>query len=385
MTRTTAARRPAIAAGRARCRSSSCAPSAEAAIPLAEERASNDDVLRQIEHELDLREAAPAGDGLDSRYEAERPQGGPSWQTPAVTSRNSTSKAGSELKPSGHGCKECLESGGEWVHLRLCMSCGHVGRLRLFAQQARDQSFPPLAPPGRQSVPSGRGLGHTACRRSDDSRRRRPSGTNPRRATIPPRKRRTREAPGLAKAERLHGASRSSTSATRNRRHRGHAPGSATLAPRVRRLGATVPRSPGSASGWLRWAAPLHQPRTLERISRRALRGGLEAHAPACSTRLRCWHPLLRRCPLLRRAEQFCTRPSKGVARIVGIADTPSSTDDSGNSARRRAGTARPGRGAGSVEVADASSEGLVEHAVWCPSSASTERPSGRSALVELM
>jgi uncharacterized UBP type Zn finger protein len=29
--------------------------------------------------------------------------------------------------PSGHGCKECLETGDEWVHLRLCMSCGHVG------------------------------------------------------------------------------------------------------------------------------------------------------------------------------------------------------------------------------------------------------------------
>jgi uncharacterized UBP type Zn finger protein len=31
------------------------------------------------------------------------------------------------VKPSGHGCQECLEAGGEWVHLRLCMSCGHVG------------------------------------------------------------------------------------------------------------------------------------------------------------------------------------------------------------------------------------------------------------------
>ncbi|HEX9576853.1 MAG TPA: UBP-type zinc finger domain-containing protein [Myxococcales bacterium] len=31
------------------------------------------------------------------------------------------------VKPSGHGCKECLEIGDEWVHLRLCMSCGHVG------------------------------------------------------------------------------------------------------------------------------------------------------------------------------------------------------------------------------------------------------------------
>jgi len=31
------------------------------------------------------------------------------------------------VKPSGRGCKECLDSGDEWVHLRLCMTCGHVG------------------------------------------------------------------------------------------------------------------------------------------------------------------------------------------------------------------------------------------------------------------
>ncbi|HEY5447285.1 MAG TPA: UBP-type zinc finger domain-containing protein [Polyangia bacterium] len=31
------------------------------------------------------------------------------------------------VKPSGHGCVECLRSGGVWVHLRLCMTCGHVG------------------------------------------------------------------------------------------------------------------------------------------------------------------------------------------------------------------------------------------------------------------
>ncbi len=33
----------------------------------------------------------------------------------------------SAVHPSGHGCKECLETGSEWVHLRLCMTCGHVG------------------------------------------------------------------------------------------------------------------------------------------------------------------------------------------------------------------------------------------------------------------
>jgi uncharacterized UBP type Zn finger protein len=25
------------------------------------------------------------------------------------------------------GCEECLAIGQEWVHLRLCLSCGHVG------------------------------------------------------------------------------------------------------------------------------------------------------------------------------------------------------------------------------------------------------------------
>jgi hypothetical protein len=32
-----------------------------------------------------------------------------------------------EVEPSGPGCVECLASGGHWVHLRLCMMCGHVG------------------------------------------------------------------------------------------------------------------------------------------------------------------------------------------------------------------------------------------------------------------
>ena len=25
------------------------------------------------------------------------------------------------------GCEECLKMGSNWVHLRLCLSCGHVG------------------------------------------------------------------------------------------------------------------------------------------------------------------------------------------------------------------------------------------------------------------
>jgi uncharacterized UBP type Zn finger protein len=29
--------------------------------------------------------------------------------------------------PRAQGCEECLASGGWWVHLRLCLTCGHVG------------------------------------------------------------------------------------------------------------------------------------------------------------------------------------------------------------------------------------------------------------------
>jgi uncharacterized UBP type Zn finger protein len=25
------------------------------------------------------------------------------------------------------GCEDCLRIGGQWVHLRLCLTCGHVG------------------------------------------------------------------------------------------------------------------------------------------------------------------------------------------------------------------------------------------------------------------
>jgi uncharacterized UBP type Zn finger protein len=32
-----------------------------------------------------------------------------------------------DVAPSSKGCKECLETGADWVSLRLCLTCGHVG------------------------------------------------------------------------------------------------------------------------------------------------------------------------------------------------------------------------------------------------------------------
>ena len=31
------------------------------------------------------------------------------------------------VTPSAKGCEECLKTGDEWLHLRLCRTCGHVG------------------------------------------------------------------------------------------------------------------------------------------------------------------------------------------------------------------------------------------------------------------
>jgi uncharacterized UBP type Zn finger protein len=32
-----------------------------------------------------------------------------------------------DVTPGSRGCEECLRTGGRWVHLRICRSCGHVG------------------------------------------------------------------------------------------------------------------------------------------------------------------------------------------------------------------------------------------------------------------
>lgn len=32
-----------------------------------------------------------------------------------------------DVTPSADGCEDCLKTNDKWVHLRLCMTCGHVG------------------------------------------------------------------------------------------------------------------------------------------------------------------------------------------------------------------------------------------------------------------
>ena len=32
-----------------------------------------------------------------------------------------------DIKGNTNGCEECEKIGSDWVHLRLCLTCGHVG------------------------------------------------------------------------------------------------------------------------------------------------------------------------------------------------------------------------------------------------------------------
>jgi uncharacterized UBP type Zn finger protein len=54
------------------------------------------------------------------------------------------------VSPSAPGCEECLRTGMGWVHLRMCLVCGHVG--------CCDES------PGKHARAHFRGKGHPVMR-----------------------------------------------------------------------------------------------------------------------------------------------------------------------------------------------------------------------------
>jgi uncharacterized UBP type Zn finger protein len=32
-----------------------------------------------------------------------------------------------DVTPGSDGCEDCLKTGDRWMHLRMCMTCGHIG------------------------------------------------------------------------------------------------------------------------------------------------------------------------------------------------------------------------------------------------------------------
>ena len=53
-----------------------------------------------------------------------------------------------DVSPNTQGCEECLKMGDTWVHLRMCLHCGHVG----CCNSSKNKHAPSIST--RQSIPS---------------------------------------------------------------------------------------------------------------------------------------------------------------------------------------------------------------------------------------
>ena len=79
--------------------------------------------------------AACAGLGIDSRAVASAP----SPEGAAFVCEH-LAQAGA-VDPRSDGCEECLRTGAAWIHLRLCLACGHVGCCDASANQHATRHF----------------------------------------------------------------------------------------------------------------------------------------------------------------------------------------------------------------------------------------------------
>ena len=59
------------------------------------------------------------------------------------------------IAPQSTGCNACLREGRTWVHLRLCLACGHVGCCDASAQQHATRHFRATGHPIVQSLAPG--------------------------------------------------------------------------------------------------------------------------------------------------------------------------------------------------------------------------------------
>ena len=57
--------------------------------------------------------------------------------------------------PSGNGCVECLLLGQSWIHLRRCVTCGHIGCCDDSPGKHASAHFPETSHPLLQSFEPG--------------------------------------------------------------------------------------------------------------------------------------------------------------------------------------------------------------------------------------
>ena len=64
-----------------------------------------------------------------------------------------------DVSPNTQGCEECLKIGGSWVHLRLCLTCGHVGCCDASVGKHATKHFRATEHPIMQSIEPGESWG----------------------------------------------------------------------------------------------------------------------------------------------------------------------------------------------------------------------------------
>lgn len=64
-----------------------------------------------------------------------------------------------DVTPNTNGCEECLKTGGRWVHLRLCLTCGHVGCCDASPGKHATRHFHATSHPIIQSIEPGESWG----------------------------------------------------------------------------------------------------------------------------------------------------------------------------------------------------------------------------------
>jgi uncharacterized UBP type Zn finger protein len=64
-----------------------------------------------------------------------------------------------DVEPRTRGCEECLKMGSRWVHLRLCLMCGHVGCCDSSPNQHATRHFHETGHPVMRSLEPGENWG----------------------------------------------------------------------------------------------------------------------------------------------------------------------------------------------------------------------------------
>jgi uncharacterized UBP type Zn finger protein len=92
----------------------------------------------------------------------------------------------SGVQPSGPGCEECLRDGGVWVHLRLCLRCGHVGCCDSSPGQHASEHFKSTKHPVIRSFEPQEGWGYCFVDEEFAETIRSHPGESPRKHLAPP-------------------------------------------------------------------------------------------------------------------------------------------------------------------------------------------------------